>query len=257
MSPYSQQKNALSANNRAVNAGLPMGSTPLPKPAFGVRIADVTALKDDGSIVIGQRKIPTLPEFDQVFAAFAQGTLFQSDNGLVAVEDLQPGDRLMTASGQCEQVTWIGSCAFAASDMGARIHMTRIMPDSFGMNRPESFVSLGPAARVLHTPPDMRNTASPSQMMSPAQRFVDGVNVIDVLPPTTVRLFHVGLRKHSALIAGGLEVESYFPEAAPLKNLSHTLRSVFISLFPHINDLGDLGNAMYARAPKDHEQSAA
>lgn len=228
-----------------------------PKPAFGVRTADISALKDDGSIVIGQRRVPTLPIFDSAFAAFAQGTLFQSDQGLNAVEDLQPGDRIMTAAGKCEQITWIGSATFAPTDMGERMRLTRIMPDSFGVNRPENFISLGTAARVLHTPPHLRNSTSAAQIMTPADQFVDGVNVIEVTPPTSVRLFHIGLRRHAALVAGGLEVESYHPDATALKDLSQTLQSVFMSLFPHVTHLTDMGRQNYLRAPDGGAQSAA
>lgn len=230
---------------------------PTPKPAFGVRIADIAALKEDGSIVIGQRKIPTLAQFDQAFGAFAQGTLLQSDRGFIAVEDLQPGDRLMTSGGHQDIVTWIGATTFAPSDQGERMRLTRIMADSFGLNRPDNFISLGSGARLLQTPPDLRGTGDASPMMTPARSFVDGVNVIEVAPPTPVRLFHVALRRHAAIIAGGLEVESYHPGPNPLNMLSHTLRIVFMSCFPQINQLQDFGPMRYKRVMEDSGQTAA
>lgn len=221
------------------------------KPAFGVRVADIAGLKADGHTIIGQRRIPTLRIFDQAFAGFAQGTIFQAENGFVAIEDIQPGDLLATADGGSEQVTWIGSATFSPADLGDRMHLTRVMPDSFGVNRPESFISLGPAARVLQAPCHLRGNAVASQMMTPAQSFIDGVNVIDVMPPTPIRLFHIGLRRHSALIASGLEVESYHPGAAELRDLSTTLRDVFQSLFPHLDKLSDFGPMAYSHAPAE------
>ena len=226
-------------------------------PAFGVRVAEIAALKPGGSIVIGQRRIPTLPKFDQAFSAFGQGTLFQADSGLVAVEDLQPGDRLMTADGTAEPLVWIGATTFSPSDQGQRICLTRAMADSFGVNRPECFVSFGPGARVLQTPPDQRSVAEGRQMMTPAHAFVDGVNVIEVMPPTPVRLFHLAMQRHTALIAGGLEVESYHPGPQPLHLLSHTMRSVFMSLFPHLQQVQDFGAMHFTRAPENTNQTAA
>ncbi len=223
---------------------------PSPKPAFGVRVADITVLKKDGQVLVGQRRIPTLPQFDTAFAAFAQGTVFQAKHGYIAVEDLQPGDWLMTASGTIEQVTWIGSATFSPQDPGDKMHLIRVMPDSFGISRPESFVSLGTAARVLQTPYELKSSTGSEPMLTPIRRFMDGVNVIDVMPPTPIRLFHVGLRRHSALIAGGLEVESYHPGENPVANLSNTLRSVFLSLFPHVECLSELGGMAYKRAPE-------
>lgn len=219
------------------------------KPAFGVRVADIACLRPDGHMIIGQRRIPTLRIFDQAFAGFAQGTVFQAQRGFLAIEDIQPGDRLATADGGSEQVTWIGSAVFSPSDMGDRMHLTRVMADSFGVNRPESFISLGPAARVLQAPCHLRGSATAAQMTTPAQDFIDGVNVIDVMPPTPIRLFHIGLRRQSALIASGLEVESYHPGTAQLRDLSMTLRDVFQSLFPHLEKLGDFGPMAYTHAP--------
>lgn len=227
------------------------------KPSFGVRVADIAALLPDGSTVIGQRKIPTTRHFDQAFGAFAQGTLFQAPCGYIAVEDLRPGDRLSCADGGEEVVNWIGSASFAPSDLGERMLLTRIMADSFGVNRPQSFLSVGSAARVMQTPANLRGFSGDKKLMTPAIRFVDGVNVIEVAPPTPTRLFHVGLRRHAPLIAGGLEVESYHPGHQPLQMMSHTLRSVFMSVFPHVQHLTEFGRLSVPRAPEEDSQHAA
>ena len=232
-------------------------TAPATKHTFGVRVADIAALLPDGSTVLGQRKIPTLPQFDQAFGAFAQGTLLKSDKGFMAVEDLQPGDRLVTADGSMETVTWIGSAQFSPNDLGQRMRLTRITSGSFGVNRPTNCVSLGSAARLLQTPPDLRGAMGAAQMMTPAQRFVDGVSVIEVSPPTSTRLFHVALRRHKAINADGLDVESFHPGGQTLQLLSHTLRSVFMSCFPHINQLSDFGPMSYQRAPETDGQTAA
>ena len=224
---------------------------------LGVRTADVAALRADGSIVIGQRKVPTLPLFDAVFSAFARGTPFLTDTGMVAVEDLQPGDRVVTADGHAERVTWIGSASFASQDAQDRTILTRLMADSFGVNRPDSFLSLGPAARLLQTPAHLRADLGEKRVMTPASIFVDGVNVIEVTPPTPVQMFHLSLERHSAVIAGGLEFETYHPGANPMRMLSHTLRSVFLSIFPHLSHISEFGPMTYDRAPDENDLTAA
>lgn len=231
--------------------------SPASKPTFGVRIADIAALRPDGSTILRQRRIPTLPQFNQVFGAFAQGTLLKVTNGYMAVEDLQPGDRVETAGGDTDEVMWIGSASFSPNDVGDRMRLTRITADSFGVNRPTNCISLGSAARVLQTSPDMRGAMGTTPLMTPASRFVDGVSVIEVTPPTSIRLFHVATRRHSAIVAGGLEVESFHPGAQPLQFLSQTLQDVYLSCFPHVEQLSEFGPMTYQRAPEEDGQSAA
>ena len=240
-----QQQSAISDAQTAPTRYM---ADPAPKPLFGVRVADIAALTADGRTIIGQRRVPTLPQFDQAFAAFAQGTVFQAQSGYLAVEDIQPGDWLMTDTGKAEQVTWIGSATFAPTDQGDRMLLTRVLADSFGVNRPENFISFGSAARVLQAPPDLHGSAEAARLMTPAQQFLDGVNVIEFMPPTPVRLFHIGLRQHSAILARGLAVESFHPGHNPTKDMSTTLSTAFLSLFPHVNELSELGPMRFSRA---------
>ncbi len=232
-------------------------NSPASRINCAVRIADIAALRSDRSTIIGQRRIPALPLFDRAFSAFARGTLVHTPHGPVAVEDLHPGDKVATSGGTGE-ITWIGSASYAPADDAARMPLTRIMADSFGVNRPDSFVSLGAAACLLQTPAHLRASCEGRQIMTPARNFVDGVNVIEVTPPTPVRLFHIALRQHDAIIAGGLEVESFHPDAAALRDTSHTLRDVYMSLFPHIDSLSEFGPVAFERLPSDaSDQTAA
>lgn len=218
---------------------------------IGVRMADIAALLPDGNIVKGQRKIPTLAVFDAAFSAFSHGTQLQSSHGLVAIEDLQPGDRLLTADGGSSAISWLGSATFAPAKQADDRPLIRIMADSFGINRPDSFLSLGPGARLLQTPAWLRNGIEDKPLMTPARAFVDGVNVIEVSPPTPVRMFHLSLQRHAAIVAGGLEIETYHPGADPMPFMSQTLRAAFMSVFPHIKHLSDFGPLNYVRAPED------
>lgn len=229
----------------------PHSKTPTTTGTLDVRAVDVKALQSDGSIVTGQRKVPVLPIFDNTFMAFSRGTPFQTDEGVVTVEDLQPGDRVVTADGSARQVTWIGSASFAPSDARRQNVLTRLMADSFGVNRPDSFLSLGPAARLLQTPPHLRAEKGHRRVMTLASAFVDGVNVIEVTPPTPVQMFHLSLDRHTAVIAGGLEVETYHPGADPMRLLSHTLRSVFLTLFPHLAHISAFGPMAHDRTDED------
>ena len=234
----------------------PLGDT-ASRQSFGVRVADIAGLRRDGSSFVCQRRIPAIPIFDDAVAAFAQGTPFKTETGFVPVEDLQPGDALLTDHDERHTITWIASALFAPAEHRERIQLTRIMTDSFGMNRPQSFITLGSAARIMKAPPDLRNSTVAKHMMTPASRFLDGVNVIDLTPPTPIRLFHIGLQHHAAISAAGLPVESYHPGMNPMSHLSQSLQEAFTGLFPHLHSLSDFGPLRFTRTPECPEDTAA
>ncbi|MGJ8544343.1 MAG: Hint domain-containing protein [Sulfitobacter sp.] len=217
------------------------------------RSYEMAGLRSDGSLYIGQTTAPALPLFESAFSAFGRGTLIQTTMGPVAVEDLQPGDMINTATGEAAQLVWIGSSSFAATEHGRRTPLIRIMADSFGESRPERFVTLGPGARILQTPPALRGLADGKQLLSPAQAFVDGVNVIEVVPPTPVRLFHLCLTRHAVINVGGIQMETFHPGMAATRKVSHALRDRFLSMFPRMAHVTDFGPLAHARAPEEDE----
>lgn len=222
---------------------------PRPDSNLQTRSFEIAALRADGSLYIGQDKAPALPLFDAAFSAFARGTLIKTVMGDVAVEDLQPGDMINTTSGDPSKLVWIGSTSFSPVDAGRRIPLISIMPDSFGQSRPNSVLTVGPGARVLHTPHHLRSETGSAQMLTPVRALLDGVNVIEVVPPTPVRLFHICLERHATVTAGGIEMETFHPGINAMRKVSHTLQGRFLSMFPRIGHLADFGPLVHPRAP--------
>lgn len=218
---------------------------------------EVAALRADGSIGLNNFKAPAIPLIDAAFSAFAHGALLATPMGPMAIEDLQPGDMLNTTSGEPAPINWIGSSSFAPSSQGSRTPLVRIMADSFGPSRPSSFVTVGPAARILQTPPHLRNFSNGAPLLTPARDFVDSINVIEVLPPTPVRLFHICLSRHAAVDVGGIAMETFHPGHALLRRASHAQRDFFLSLFPQIAHVSEFGPLAHPRAPEQDEGASA
>ncbi|MGJ5618316.1 Hint domain-containing protein [Sulfitobacter sp. MF3-043] len=219
------------------------------KEQFPSRSFEVAALRSDGSLYVGQDIAPALPLFDAAFSAFARGTLIQTIDGDIAIEDLQPGDMINTTSGKPSMLVWLGSTSFSPIDARRRVPLTSIMPDSFGQSRPNSVLTVGPSARVLHTPHRLRSGAGSTRMLTPVRELLDGVNVIEVVPPTPVRLFHMCLERHAAVHAGGIEMETFHPGVNGMRTLPHHLQRQFLAMFPRIGHVCDFGPLAHPRAP--------
>ena len=234
----SQARTLRSSVDASVAAGLS-------RPArTGTRTLEVCALLADGTTVRREIPLPPTPPFDGAFPAFARGSLLQTPDGTVAVEDLRPGDRLRTVSGGDRIVMWIGAMTV---DPTQDARLCRIMPDSFGEGRPDGHLTLAETARILHRPPDLRGGTAPSGLLTPIRELVDAVNVAEVCPPTAVTLFHVALDRHAVIRVGGLECETFHP--GPLPPLPGRDQALFLSIFPHLARITDFGPLVHSRAP--------
>ncbi len=204
-----------------------------------MRKYEVASLGPGDTVRYCEHIAPASLTFESAFAAFARGTLITTQQGLCAIEDLQPGMMLPCVDGPPQRVLWIGSMTLVPSApvaSPAQLRLTRIMADSFGLARPMPDLLLGHAARLSRNPVEFREYALKTTVLTPAKSFVDGVNVIDITPPSPVSLFHIGLERHAIIRAAGLDLESFHPGASLLRDLRHNARVLFLSLFPHISD---------------------
>ncbi len=244
--------------NRAAQRAVQVTSPALQDPAAlrakakpQLRRYEVSSLLPNGNIAETRHIAPALPIFEDAFCAFSRGTTVETDNGPIAIEDLLPGDQIVTLDGTSQPLLWKGCTTLVPGKpgpQGRNLHLTRIMADSFGMQRPMSYVIAGPSARLLNTPDHLRAVTGGVQILTPVQEFLDGMNVIETAPPTPVELFHICLPKHAVIRVGGLEFETYHPGLNAARAISHAMRSVFLNLFPHIDQLSDFGDLAFSRA---------
>lgn len=245
------------AAQRAIRTTSPIDNDPAalrarPKPQL--RRYEVSSLLPNGNIAETRHIAPALPLFEDAFCAFSRGTMINTTLGPVAIEDLLPGDEIVTADGKSQPLVWKGSTTVVPGrpgPQGRNLRLTRIMADSFGMQRPLSFVVAGPSARLLYTPEHLRAVSGGAQMLTPVREFIDGNNVIETAPPTAVELFHICLKQHSTICIGGLEFETYHPGEDAGQIVNHSLRSLFLTLFAHVDSFGDFGPMCYPRADSD------
>jgi hypothetical protein len=215
-----------------------------------LRRYETLSLLPNGDIAETRQIAPALPLFEDAFSAFTRGSLVETDTGPVSVEDLLPGDRVMTHEGAAEPILWIGKTTLVPGRPGAggRSHkLTRIQSDSFGMQKPMGCVIAGPSARLLRTPGHLRSLIGAKPALVPIQEFHDGMNIVETAPPTPIELFHMCLPRHAVINVGGLQFETYHPGVTALRMISHAMRSIYLNLFSHIDELRDFGPQVFPR----------
>jgi len=181
-----------------------------------MRKIEVACLGPDGDFQEFTRIVPAVPAFDEAFSAFARGTLFATERGLVAVEDLWPGDRIKTVGHGFRTLVWRGSTLIVPQAQGqdpAMGRLTRIAADGLGIARPMHDLVLGPHARIAHRAHGIARLTGAEAALIPAS--------------------------HERLLANGVEVESFHPGPAPMLTMRPEYLSLFLSCFPHVGQLAE------------------
>lgn len=218
-----------------------------------MRKYEAAALLPDLSVHAVSRTAPADPVFEEAAAAFARGTLLQTAGGPVAVEDLLPGDYIQTAQG-AEPIHWIGSTNYVPRVEDSDSILTtlyRVTAGAFGPESPASDMIFGPSARILIRRDAFRAVIGHEAVFVPLADFADGERIIPIQPGGAVQMFHIGLRRHGVLRIGGIEMESYHPGPGLRRSLDAERMETFLSLFPNMHDVSDLGELCFPRTTRE------
>ncbi|AHD00163.1 Hint domain-containing protein [Leisingera methylohalidivorans] len=215
-----------------------------------LRRYEVSSLLPGGAISETRHIAPALPLFEDAFCAFSRGSLVETANGPVAVEDLLPGDDILTRDGGSQPLVWIGHTSLLPAQPGSRgrsHRLTSFMADSLGLQKPASSLVAGPAARLLRAPPHLQRADS-SPLLTPVAEFQDGMSIFETAPPAPVDMYHLCLPRHAAISVGGLEFETYHPGPDALKLAGYAIKTLFLNMFAHADSIRDFGPLAYPRA---------
>jgi hypothetical protein len=126
------------------------------------------------------------------------GSLVRTLDGILPVEFLEPGDRVITRSGACR----VGSISVSRRRM---LRMIRITASTQGHDRPEHDLLLAPGQPVVIR--DWRAKAVFGQPVAiiPAERLADGRFVLAETLPDAV-LFTLRFAEDEVIWAEGLEI---------------------------------------------------
>ena len=217
-----------------------------------MRRYQVAYLNAEGQPEFTDRVGPALPKFEAAFSAFSRGTLISTSRGRVAVEDLEPGAEILTNDHGPLPLMWVGSMTLIPQGPGLNpqfCKLTRVMPEAFGIGRPETNLMAGPGARLLARPEGLRDSMGGDRILSPARDLIDGINVFEVTPQRPVSVYHICLDRHAIIKAAGIDMETYHPGNGFERTMGHNALTLFMGLFPHLTRPGGFGGTQHTRLP--------
>ncbi|MGR3493714.1 Hint domain-containing protein [Citreimonas sp.] len=235
----------------AAQAAAPhVGPGAQPAPRLPTRRFEIAALMSGGAIEHRSVAAPAVPAIEEAATAFARGTLMPTPRGAVAIEDLLPGDRVITDGGAAERVIWIGSTLFARPRNRTAAGMMRVMNQFAGDALPEPDLLVGPAARLVVRHARLKQLLGRDSVLVPLSDYADGDRFVPVAPHGPVQLYHVLLARHGLLRLGGITLETYHPGTALDALGQNGLRGAFMALFPNLADPGAFGQVALSRTSR-------
>ena len=153
---------------------------------------------------------------------FLSGTHILTDKGEITVENLQIGDRVVTAEGKLEPVKWIGYQTVQPNQVKnpLRGYPILIKAGALGNNLPQ---------RDLYVSPD--HAMFFEGVLINAGALVNGTSIVKTEPQSAFTYYHVELENHALLLAEGAKAESYLPQNE--ERLAYENGAEYEELYPH------------------------
>ena len=168
---------------------------------------------------------------------FTPGTLLATEHGPTPVEDLFPGDRVLTKDNGPQPVLWMGLKQFS----GARLFMDpslrpiRLREGSLAQGEPQPDLVVSPDHRVLLSGPKAEALFNTPEVLVRAGDLVDDRKILVDHAATSVIYVHLLLPRHEILWANGVETESFHPASADLSQLAPAEREAMAEVVPELS----------------------
>lgn len=191
--------------------------------------AIVTVNNDtDGTLVLAD---------DEVFC-FAAGTLIQTENGMVAVENLRVDDMIMTRDNGLQPIRWIGSVRLGARALTAnpKLLPIRICAGALGQNMPERDLLVSPQHRVLVRSKVAMKMFGAMEVLVAAKQLLqlDGIDIATDV--AEVEYYHFLFDNHEVVNSNGAATESLLTGTEALRSVGPAAREEIYTLFPELRD---------------------
>lgn len=155
---------------------------------------------------------------------FTPGTMILTPTGEVPVEDLAPGDLVLTRDDGAQPLRWTGRCRVDATGDFAPV---RFATGTIGNSRP---LLVSPQHRILITGWQAELACGIAEVFVAAKHLVDGHRITRA-PQDSIDYIHLMFDRHQIVTSNGAPTESFFPGDVILEG-DRALRAELNALFP-------------------------
>lgn len=180
---------------------------------------------ESGSVSLSDGTLVTFSNIENVIICFTDGSLIRTPYGDRPIEDLRPGDLVLTRDHGPQPLRWIGASKVRGTGLLAPIEFAR---GAFGNDRP---LLVSPQHRMLYEGGLATFYFDAREVMVPAKHLVNGTTIREVTREA-VTYIHLLFDRHEVIWANGAASESFHPGAEGLEAIDAPARDELFRLFP-------------------------
>lgn len=159
---------------------------------------------------------------------FTPGTLISTAHGPRLIEELRPGDMIVTRDRGLQPLRWIGSRTVAAEGNHAPIRL-----DPSLLQGAYDPLLVSPQHRLLWSGARAQMFFGEGEVLVAATHLLDHP-AVQQIQGGTVTYMHLMLDQHEIIYANGAPTESFFPGDTALEALTAQARHEMLDLFPEL-----------------------
>lgn len=195
---------------------------------------------EDGAVIIitPGTSFNGLGNVDHVdlFVCFASGTLIDTKEGQRQVQDLQPGDLVLTLDHGYQPIRWIGIRRLDRLDLTASPHLRpiRIRAGALGDGAPSRDLVVSPQHRILISSRIAQRMFGASEVLVAAKHLVelDGIDTAQDMAEVTY--VHLLFDRHEVVFSNGARSESLYVGPQTLKSVGAEALDEIFAIFPEL-----------------------
>lgn len=178
-------------------------------------------------------------QYDDFVACFVEGTEIQTEVGRVRVEDLKPGDQVVTLDGTNQEIRLVLKRALMATnlDLNPKLRPIQITAGALGRGLPAQDLFVSPQHRQLVSGPLCQRMFGASEVLVAARKLTALPGIFVDERAEAVTYYHIVFDEHQVIFAEGAPSESFYFGSQAIKGMTDEARAELFELFPDLNQM--------------------
>lgn len=211
----------------------------------------------DEDVDLGGDQAGDVSDLDPIVPCFTKGALIQTKRGEVPVEQIRPGDMVITRDNGLQPVHWVGQCHLGSAELDPfpKLRPILVPKGSLGNNTPDRDLLVSPNHRLLICNKSVHFNFGEPEVLVAAKHLLNNQG-IRRNHLHEVNYVHIMFQEHQLVWSDGAWTESFYPGRQILKGFRQEQREELFSLFPELRDQTSLKGYELARPELKKAQAA-